>query len=240
MEILRHTVNAYSRNLKLMLFFSIPAFLAFLVPLLSPLPTYIAVGGTYLRTSSMPELTQFDMAVMAFAILLSLFLISFAIVAINIVIKSQRTFTQIRTQVIDGIEKYVMNIFWLFLTFELLYVIIGMLAYDWGVQNWLNPLTTLVGSVLLVYAPAALVIDEMRPFRAVEASVKTVMRAPGLFVLWIAVAVAMLSVSEVIALALLPHASAQMLVLVLNSFFLLPFLIVMQTQIYMTKYPLAR
>ena len=240
MEVLKHTVNAYTRNIKLMLFFSVPALLAFLVPILLPLPTYIAVGGTYLRTSSMPELTQFDIALMALAFLLSLFLISFAIAAINIVVKSQRTLTNIKKEVVAGIEKYVLNIFWLFLTVELLYVIVGLLAYEWGVQNWLNPLATLVGSVLLIYAPAALVIDDMRPFRAVEASIKTVVRAPLLFLLWIAVAVVLLSLSEVVALALLQHKTAQMLVLVLNSLFFLPFLIVLQAQIYMTKYPLAR
>ncbi|RLG20264.1 hypothetical protein DRN67_00360, partial [Candidatus Micrarchaeota archaeon] len=130
MEVLRHAVNAYTRNLKLMLFFSIPALLAFLIPILSPLPTYIAVGGTYLRTSSLPELTQFDIALMALSFLASLFLISFATAAINMVVKSQRTLTNIRQEVIAGIEKYVLRIFWLFFTFELLYTITGLLAYE--------------------------------------------------------------------------------------------------------------
>ncbi len=80
----------------------------------------------------------------------------------------------------------------------------------------------------------------MRTFRAVEASVKTVMRAPLLFLLWIVVAVVLLSLSELVALALFHHSTAQMLVLVLNSIFFLPFLLVLQAQIYMTKYPLAR
>jgi len=240
MGVLEHSVNVYSRNLKLMLFFSIPAFLAFLIPLASPLPTYIAVGGTYLRTGSVPELTGLDIAVMALSFLLSLFLISFAIAAINIVVKSQRTLTGIRKQVIEGIEKYVLNIFWIFLTAEILYIIVSFLAYDWQAQSWLNPLATLVGSVFLIYAPAALVIDEMRPFRAIEASFNSVARRPELFLLWIAVAVLLLSFVELLALALLPHKLAQLAALALNSLFLFPFLVVLQAQIYMAKYPLAK
>ena len=242
MDVLGHSVNAYMKNLKLMLFFSVPALLALLIPLASPLPTYIAVGGTYLRTSSMPELTGFDIAFMVIAFLASLFLISFATAAICIIVKSQRTLTHIRREVIGGIEKYVLNIFWIFLTAELLYIIVGMLAYEWQVQGWLNPLATLVGSLFLVYAPAALVIDDMRPFRAVEASFNSVKRRPELFLLWVAVAVVSLSIVEILALVLLRenHKLAQLIVLVLNSLFIFPFLMVLQTQIYMAKYPLAK
>ncbi len=240
MGVLEHSVNAYLKNMKLMLFFSVPALLAFLIPLASPLPTYIAVGGAYLRTSSMPELTSFDIAFMGIAFLVSLFLISFATAAICIIVKSQRTYTHIRREVIRGIEKYVLNIFWIFLTAELLYIIVGMLAYEWQVQSWLNPLATLAGSLFLIYAPAALVIDDMRPFRAIESSFNSVKRRPELFLLWVAVAVVSLSVVEVLALALLDHKLAQLAVLVLNSLFIFPFLVVLQTQIYMAKYPLAK
>jgi len=241
MGVLEHSVNAYMRNMKLMLFFSVPALLAVLIPFASPLPTYIAVGGAYLRTSSMPELTGFDIAFMAAAFLVSLFLISFATAAICIIVKSERTLTHIRREVVRGIEKYVLNIFWIFLTAELLYIIVGMLAYEWQVQGWLNPLATLIGSLFLIYAPAALVIDDMRPFRAIEASFNSVKRRPELFLLWVVIAVVSLSLVELIVLALLQqHKLAQLIALVLNSLFIFPFLVVLQTQIYMAKYPLAK
>ncbi|VVC02668.1 Uncharacterised protein [Candidatus Burarchaeum australiense] len=243
MGVLEHSLNAYSRNLKLMLFFSLPALLAVLIPLASPLPTFVAVGGAYLRTSSMPDLTSFDIAVMGIAFLVSLLLISFATAAICIVVRSQRTLTHIRREVIIGIEKYVLNIFWLFLTAELLYIIVGLVAYDWQVQSWLNPLATLLVSCFLVYAPAALVIDDMRPLRAIEASFNAVRKRPELFLLWIVIAVVSLSLVEFIGLSLsglVSHKVAQLGVLVINSLFIFPFLVVLQTQIYMAKYPLAR
>lgn len=240
MNFLKHGVAAYLRNFKLMLFFSVPALLALLIPVLSPLPTYTAVGGTFLRTGSVPELTAFDIALMSISFLASLFLISFALVSINIVVKSQRTMTQIRKQVILGLEKYVLNVFWIFLTAQLLFLIVGFLAYDWHAQNWLNPLFTLGVSLFLVYTPAALVIDDMRPFRALQASYNSVVRNPGVFLAWLAIAIVSISALELLALAALPHAAAQIVVLVVNSLFIFPFLVVLQAHAYMEKYPLSK
>lgn len=240
MSILAHAFKMYSRNFKLMLFFSVPALLALLIPTFSPLPTYMAVGGTFLRTSSVPELTGVDVAVMVFSFLASLFLISFAAVAINVVVKSERTLTNIKKQMILALEKYVLNVFWISLTFQLLYVIINFLAYDLQVQSWLNPLAVLFGSLFTIYMPAALVIDDLRPFRALQASYTSVVRRPILFLAWLALAFASLSVVEFLALALLPHSIAQYAALAANSLFIFPFLLVLQAQCYMAKYPLAR
>ncbi len=240
MNVLEHALKSYARNFPLIVFFSVPALLALLMPLLSPMPTYVAVGGTYLRTGSMPELTGFDIALMAVSSLVSLFLISFAITAINVVVKSERTLTNITKQVILGLEKYVLNIFWIFLTAQLLFLIVALLAYDWQVQAWLNPLATLVASLFIIYAPAALVIDDMRPFRALQASYNHVVRNPAMFLIWIAVAVVSLSIVELLALAVLPHSMAQFAVLIVNSLIIFPFLVVLQAQCYMKKYPLAK
>jgi hypothetical protein len=46
----------------------------------------------------------------------------------------------------------------------------------------------------------------------------------------------LLAVLDAIALALFPHKVGSLVVLLLNSLLLMPFLIVLQTQIYMSKY----
>ncbi|MFA6036253.1 MAG: hypothetical protein WC759_04825 [Candidatus Micrarchaeia archaeon] len=240
MNVIEHALKSYSRHFGIMVFFSVPALLALLIPLLSPMPTYTAVGGTFLRTGSMPELTSFDIALMSVSSLVSLFLISFAITAISIVVKSERTLTHIRKQVILALEKYTLNIFWIFLTAQLLFLIVALLAYEWQVQSWLSPLATLLASLFLIYVPAALVIDDMRPFRALQASYNHVLKNPMAFLTWIAVAVVSLSVVELVMLALLPHAIAQFAVLIINSLIIFPFLVVLQAHCYMAKYPLAR
>jgi hypothetical protein len=80
------------------------------------------------------------------------------------------------------------------------------------------------------------VIDEMRPYRAAQKSVSMVISKLPYFLLWLAIALVLLSAIDFAALALLPHSTGSLAVLLLNSILLMPFLIVLQTQIYMSKY----
>ncbi len=242
MNILQHTWAAYTRNLKLISFFSIPFLLALLIPLLSPMPTFLSAGGSFLRFGSIPteDLTQGNIAIIVVFSLASLFLVSFALVAINIVIKSQRTLTQIRTEVLQGIEKYTLSVFWLLLTFELLYLVIDMFLFEFGLHRVVGSLITFLLSLPIFFAPAAIVIDELSPSNAVRMSLNVMKMRFMHFLLWMVVGAAALVVLDGALLALLPHTLAEYAVLVINSVALLPFLVVMQTQIYLSKYTIIR
>ena len=187
MDVLKDTANAYLTNIKMVSFFSLPFLLAVLIPLLAPTPTYVALGGTFLRTGSMyVDLTGLDVAVIVLSFLVSLFLVSFAIVAINLLIKSQRTFTNIRTEVLEGIEKYTLTVFWLYLTAFIIGLIAILIGYEYGISTWFSPLVALLLSLPLFYAPTAIVIDEQRPLVAMRTSLFMIMRRMEMFLLWIA------------------------------------------------------
>ena len=71
MDVIKYAAEAYTNNIKMLLFFSLPFLLAFLIPVFSPMPTYAAVGGTFLRTGSMyMDLTSFDIALIALTFLI--------------------------------------------------------------------------------------------------------------------------------------------------------------------------
>lgn len=242
MDVLKYTANAYLKNVKMVSFFSLPFLLAVLIPLLAPTPTYVALGGTFLRTGSMyVDLTGLDIAVIVVSFLVSLFLVSFAIVAINLLIKSQRTFTNIRTEVLEGIEKYTLTVFWLYLTAFIIGLIAILIGYEYGVSTWLSPLVAFLVSLPLFYAPTAIVIDEQRPLVAMRTSLFMIARRAEMFVLWIVIGIAALSLVDIIFLLLhsyLPY--ARYLVLIANALLILPFLIMMQVQIYLTKYTILK
>ena len=242
MGILQYTWAAYTRNVKLISFFSIPFLLALLIPLLSPMPTFLSAGGSFLRFGSIPteDLTQGNMAIIAVFSLASLFLVSFALVAINIVIKSQRTLTQIRSEVLQGIEKYTFSVFWLLLTFELLYLIVNMFLFEFGLHRVLGSLLTFLLSLPIFFAPAAIVIDDLGPSAAVRMSLNVMKMRFAYFLLWMVIGAAALVVLDGALLAILSHTLAEYAVLVVNSVVLLPFLVVMQTQIYLSKYTIIR
>jgi hypothetical protein len=223
------------------LFFSVPFLLAFAIPLLSPMPTYVSIGATFLRTGSMfVDLTYFDIGLIFVSSLASLFLISFATVSINLVIKSQRTLTNIRTEVIEGIEKYTTTIFLLYTLSTVLSLIVLLVSYEYGMEGLTTPLFSFFVS-LLFYVPAAIVIDELRPTEAMKMSLYMIKNKFALFILWLAVGFVMLSVLDIVLIALsdvIPW--GRYIVLVLNSLIVMPFLIILQTQIYLTKYTILR
>jgi len=235
-SILSLSFKAYRENIKLISFFSIPSLVAFLIPAMVNTPVFSALGGSFLRTGSIPDMTGADLGVVMVGVLISLYLVSFAIVNINLVIKSQRTSTNIKKEVLKGITGYTLNVFSLFLLGTIALLIIQLLTFEMGAQRWLSPLLSLVVWLPLFYAPAALVIDDMRPFRAAQKSVSMVISKLPYFLLWLVIAFVLLAVFDAAALSLLPHKVGSLAVLLLNSLLLMPFLIVLQTQIYMSKY----
>jgi len=235
-SILSLSFKAYRENIKLISFFSIPSLIAFLIPTMVNTPVFSALGGSFLRTGSIPDMTGADLGVVMVGVLISLYLVSFAIVNINLVIKSQRTSTNIKKEVLKGITGYTLNVFSLFLLGTIALLIIQLLTFEMGAQRWLSPLLSLVVWLPLFYAPAALVIDDMRPFRAAQKSVSMVISKLPYFLLWLVIAFVLLAVFDAAALSLLPHKVGSLAVLLLNSLLLMPFLIVLQTQIYMSKY----
>lgn len=242
MDVLKYTANAYLKNVKMVSFFSIPFLLAFLIPLLAPTPTYVALGGTFLRTGSMyVDLTGVDIAIIVLSFLISLFLVAFAIVAINLLIKSQRTFTNIRTEVIEGIEKYTLTVFWLFLTAWIICLIVNLIGYEFGINGWLTPVVGILISLPLFYAPTAMVIDEQRPLLALRTSLYMIARRMEMFLLWMLIGIAALSLVDIVFILLHNYIPlARYLVLVVNSLVILPFLVMMQVQIYLTKYTILK
>lgn len=242
MDVVKYASEAYASNIKLVLFFSLPFLLAFLIPVFSPMPTFTAVGASFLRTGSMyVDLTSFDIAIIVLSFLVSMFLISFAIVSINLIIKSQRTFTNIKKEVLDGIEKYVVSVFWLYTTAWILILIVNLFSYEWNLNEFITPIFAFLISLPLFYAPTAMVIDEQRPIRAMATSLEMIKRQFGLFILWLIIGSAALSLIDFIFIliqAYIPYAT--LIPLTLNALFVLPFLIMLQVQIYLTKYTILK
>jgi len=241
-SILSYSFKAYSKNIKMISFFAIPALIGLLIPTLVNTPVFAALGASFLRTGSIPDMSAADFGVILAALLASLYLISFAIVNINIVIKAQRTQTSIKNEVIKGITGYTLNVFILYLLGLIALLIIQLLTLELGAQNWLAPILSLIAWLPLFYAPAGLVIDELRPFRAAEKSFKMVFSKFHYFVLWLVIAFVLLSLLDIAFLnlgAVLPvstHKLGSLFVLLANSLVLMPFLIVLQTEIYLSKY----
>ncbi|MBI2079403.1 hypothetical protein HYT84_01450 [Candidatus Micrarchaeota archaeon] len=238
-KVLDYTWIFYSKRLALTVLFSIPALVAFLIPIFVAAPSYVALGGVFIRTGSVPDISQLNLAITIFSYLISLFLIADSLVNINLLIKSKRTQTTISSEIFSGLTHYATKILYVFTIVALLIFVFQLATFDILLQSILFPLLLLALSLLTFFVAPAIVIDNMDTMHALWASYQMLLRK-GLFVLyWILLGFALLSIVGLVSFALLPSSIASFLTLIINSLFIFPFLTVLQTQIYMEKYPLA-
>lgn len=239
-RVFSYASDFYLRRLALILIFSIPFILAFLIPVLVPAPTYLALGSVFLRTGSLSELSILDIAITAIAYALAVFVIADTVVNINIVVRSKRTLTAIKEEVISAMGTYAMRIFYIYTLMLLLLFIVQLLTYENPLQQWIYPLFVLVLSFLLFFVPPAVVIDSSDTPTAIRRSIRMALRAPHLILIWALFSLLVLSIVKVMGDFIFVSPFSGYFVLLLNSLFVLPYLTVLQTQMYMEKYPLAR
>lgn len=238
--ILSHAVEAYKRNVRLISFFSVPFLVAFPLSLL--LPNFISLSGTFLRFGSIQkDLSALEAAGIIAVFLVSLALISFAIVAINLVIKSQRTLIKLRAEDVARIEGCTIKMFFLLLLVFAVTLAVNMLLYEYGLHATLGAGVAFAAALAVLFAPQAIVVDDLGVRRAVEMSLRiSVARLPYL-VGFIAVAAALILTCTQFFVFLQPAFGelgylTRYLSVALNGLVVLPFLEVLKTQIYLSKY----
>lgn len=244
-KIFGYTLDAYRRNGKLILFFSVP----FLVvtPLLFFLPNFASLGGLFLRFDSLPanlDVSQFGFIAAAF--LASLVLASFAISAINIVLRSQRTLTRLTHFEVQRIEHATFKLFLVFLTASVVMLAANVLLLNSQIQFGTQavPLQPLLGSLIaflvsgaVLFAPQAIAVDDAPLSEAVIRSTRFMFRKPFLFLSFLIIASILLVANDALFLAIVPD-GARLATLLVNGFLIVPFLEVLKTHVYLAKYEL--
>ena len=235
-----YTVEFYLKRIGLIVIFSIPFILAFLIQTFVPAPTYLSLGGVFLRTESLPELSILDVIVTFVAYALAVFIIADTIVNINIVVRSKRTLTSIGHEVVSAMGTYAARIFLVYTCLLLVLFAAQIITYDNPLQPLIYPFIGLLLSAAVFFVPPAVVIDNLDPFRALSLSATMALRNLHLVIIWSIIALLSVSILTIIADVLFTMPFSGYFVLLINSLIVLPFLTVLQTQMYMEKYPLAR
>ncbi len=229
----------YKKRFMLLALFSIPFILAFLIPAFVPTPTYISLGGLFIRTGSIPELSIPDLIITALAYGISLFIISDTIANLSLIVKSQKTAVITPSDVWKALSTYASRILYVSSIQVLFLVAFQLFTFDLNLQNLLFPPLALIVSWLFFFCPTAIVIDNVSTFQSIYLSIKHALRKPLFFVLWLLTGLVGLSVAKIVFSVLVPSFSG-ILVMVFNALILLPFLLVLQIYMYMEKYPLAK
>ena len=240
-SLIEDTWETYRGNIKLVLLFSIPFIIAFLIPLFAPLPTYISSGGIFLRSASIfLNINAASMVVIVISSFLSLLFLSFAFVAISLIVKAKRTYTKHAAGVLRDVEKYTARVFVVLLAYALILTLVNIAGYFFNLQGILTPLVGFVLFMAIFYAPTAIVIDNKRIGSALDRSVEMVVREPQYFLLWLLLITLTVSVVDYVVIHATGTLLSSYIMLVLNSLFILPYFIIFQAEAYMKRFPVLK
>ncbi len=236
-NIIEVSLKTYKKNIKLILLFSIAFVIALLIPVFAPFPTYNDLGSIFIRTGSIYlNLNFIDTIIIIASTMFSLLFLSFAIVAMNVIVKHAHTATRIRKEVIDGLEKYTANVFIVLLFFTALLVLVSFLTYYTGYSGIATIIAAIVLIPFLFYAPTSIVIDDTRIMRAIGHSLSFMKNHFKYFILWVLVSFVLLSLVDLIPIIGSGSYASMYASLVIDSFIVLPFLIVLQSESYIRRF----
>ncbi len=240
-NILNHTIKTYFANIYLILLSSISFIIAFLIPIFASFPTYNDMGSVLLRTASIYlNLNPFNTAIIVISTLFSLLFLSFATVAINIVVKHSRTQTKIKSEVIRGLEKYTTNVFVVLLFATVVIILANVLSFKSGYSGIITALVALVITPFVFYAPASIVIDDNKVSRAMKASFKFFTKRFDYFLVWLLIGIVVITILDIIFIAVAGTAGSRYAMLIFGSLFILPFLVLLQGELYISRFKLLK
>jgi hypothetical protein len=239
--VLEHAVKTYFANIYLILLSSISFIIAFLIPVFASFPTYNDAGSVLLRTASIYlNLNPFSTAIIVIALLFSLLFLSFAMVAINIVVKHSRTGTKIKANVIQGIEKYTAKVFVILLLATVIIALASVLSYNTGYSGIISAIVALLITPFIFYAPASIVIDDNKLVRSMHASWKFFSKKFEYFLVWLVIAIVLITLFDALFIAVTGTGLSRYVMLIFSSLFILPFLVLLQGEFYMSRFKLLK
>jgi hypothetical protein len=235
--LLLDTLRIYRKHISMVLFFSLTFLISLGIQIVSPAPVYLALGGYFLRTGSLPTLSLYQTISVFLFSAVSLFFLSIALVSITLIVKVTKTRTKIGMEAIRNLGNYTIAVFSLFLIVKVIETLIILFSVQYALDELYAIIFTFVASLGLFYSTPAIVLEERKPVQAFLSSYNHIVRKPLHFIAWIVLAFLLLGiVTHVVYTAISEVTIRQILVVLINALLILPLLIIFMAEIYLTKY----
>ncbi|MCK4884246.1 MAG: hypothetical protein KAS30_05215 [Candidatus Diapherotrites archaeon] len=240
MKLIKFAFASYKKNVKIVGLFAI--LILFAAPITALASSYFSLGGQFIRFSNV----DFDLNLIDFAgtmgfFLISTFLFSIALTLLITVVKSQFAVTQISSAIIEEIDSNYAQVFLFFVAFSVLSLLIGSVFTKAEIPYFIASMLTFLVWMPFVFTPQAIIIGDMNVVEAMVDSAKFVKTKADLAVLWFAVGFVLLSIVAVFEALLYNFVFFMPVVsFVVVTVFVLPFLEVLKTEIYLSKYNIMR
>jgi len=203
---------------------------------------FISLSGIFLRYGSIQtDITSLDALITLAVFLLSLAIFSYTLVAINLVIKSQRTLKRLTHYEHEKIEANTIRMFTVFLFVFVITLLLNLFLYDYQLTSSIGLFMSSLLSIIILFVPQALVIDDLSITNSVYMSISVIFRRFAFFLAFLAIAVFLILLNTAIFIELsasIPY--ARYLAVLVNAILILPFLEVLKVQIYLSKYTVLK
>lgn len=240
MKLIRLAFDSYKKNAKIVGLFAL--LLLFAAPMAALASSYFSSGGQFIRFSNIGfELSLIDLAGTMVFFLLSTLVFSIALTLLIAVVKSQFAVTQISSAIVEEIDSNYPQVFLFFVAFSVFSLLIGSVFTKAEIPYYISSIVTFLVWMPFVFTPQAIIVGDMNIIAAMADSAKFVKRKADLALLWLAVGFVLVGLVAVFE-ALLYNIVFFMPVvsLVVVTVFVLPFLEVLKTEIYLSKYDIMR
>ena len=242
LSVFDRTTRVYLNSLNLVVYFSVFILLSLiLLPLVS---SFVNVGAGFLRFSSLfYDLTALQGIIFILVSFASLLLLSFFIAALVSIVKLKETLDHVAfSRILNTFPKYVIKVFIFFLIMGLLSIAFGAIFNLIGAPAFAIQLVLLIFWALFIFTPQVLIVEDLDLIESMKDSIKFIKKTPIALVLYFVLGIVML-----FALLLVETQLGQYFVwehkiisIVILSIFVLPYLQMFATQLYLRRYAVAR
>jgi hypothetical protein len=233
--VLDHSIKTFKKNISLLVVFSLTFLFALLVPILAGTPTYNAMGGVYLRFLSIPGMSAIENLIIVISFLISNYLMSFGIVAINLIVKKERAQINIKKEIIDNIARTTTLLFGVFVALFIINAFLQIIIVEFKIPAIIGSLIYILLYLPFFYLGPAMVIDNFKPVQAFFTGINHMKKFPMRVVNWTVIGILSIFGTSVITFLVLPN-QFQWLTILINSFIIIPFLLIYQSHNYIEKY----
>ncbi len=237
---LKSSIDVYLQSLDLVLIvgFILLVTSALLLHLL-PEYIYLSTFGIFIRISKLTEIDLFQMFLIILFYLITMFIYSLVFVVLTLATKEYRTEQIPKEAFIKNIKHSLPEVYMFFIFWFLLQLSISIYGYVYSFDSWVLSIIIFLISYILILIPYAIVIEEVN----FEKAIKKIYLFRKELLIYPLIYGIIATLANLITIFLinivLPLEVIRWLMLLINVFLFLPFLIILGANLYFNKFTLS-
>jgi hypothetical protein len=201
---------------------------------------FLGSGSFFLEFAFLKESVKNSLAQI---VLVLAYLLFYAVFSAIIIFSVRKDLTHVRFEhyLVEVLPRFWIGLVKFFVLYSVLVMAIGIILVGLGAPMALVALVLLVISLALLFVPQAIVIDEEDLKHAVQNNLEFIRQSPKLFVAVVVTGAVLLAVLQLVELTFDSYAfSGRFVSIVLLSVLVLPFMEVLKSVAYLSKFGIVR